>query len=643
MIWLAAVLSGVFLLIIALALVLETEWTKHFLTQQASEAAGRAISIDGDLSLDWSLKPLVSAEAIRVENAPWGSTEHMVTIERLAVRINLLELLRLRVEIPEIELIKPVVVLEKNKDGEANWALGTGKPEDQPGQPDQDALANIPAIGSLAIEDGRLTYRDPAQDDEIELAIAQLNAKGAEGDEHLTLNGDGQYQGKPFSLNLSAGSINRLGDEEEPYPLDLSVMVGETEASVAGTIVRPLNVEKVDADVFLSGPDLAALPPIPGISLPPSPAYSMKGRLTHQGDVWDFKNMSGQIGESDVSGDIKVDLGENRPSLYATLASRKLRFEDLAAVGGGGSPQQSQDKPKNEESGRVLPSAQFDLNWLQAMNARIVFTGQEILAPGLPINDINFTAELTDDRLVVQPFDVGVADGEITGNMLLNGRTEPQTIEADLDIKQINVKPLFEQTEHFDNTTGLFGGKLELRGAGQSVDEILAASDGRLAVAMTGGSFSAFAIEAMGLDVGEILAVKLTETDGGVPIRCMVGELPVTSGIAQLKTLLLDTTDAEIIGGGQINLAEETIDAEVLAYPKDPSILSLQRPVDVNGTFADLKFGVGSLPLRWKGSPSDARGGAFASVLSLVPFIERTLGENSDCEALIKSARAFGK
>jgi len=338
-------------------------------------------------------------------------------------------------------------------------------------------------IGSLTIDDGQLKYLDPAQDIELTSVVNQVLAEGAEGDRQLTLKGESRFQGKPFSPDLNAGSLNRLRDDEEPYPIDLSVRVGETKASVAGTIMRPLDVRQVDMDLSICGSDLADLFPIVGISLPPSPPYSLEGHLTQEGAVWDFKGVRGQVGESDLCGDIKVDLTEEHPTFFATLTSRKLRFEDLSPFVGA---DPSQTNPEKEDEG-VLPDDPIDLNRLRAMDARVVFSGQEILAPGLPINDLEFTAELSDGRLILQPIEFGVADGEAAGTITLDGQRERPQIEADVDIREVRLKPFFEATEFFDSSTGLIGGHLDLRGGGNSIAEIMGASNGRLVVAMTGG------------------------------------------------------------------------------------------------------------------------------------------------------------
>ena len=46
--------------------------------------------------------------------------------------------------------------------------------------------------------------------------------------------------------------------------------------------------------------------------------------------VWSFSNFSGRVGDSDLSGTIRVDTGPKRPVMKADLVSNLLDFDDLA-------------------------------------------------------------------------------------------------------------------------------------------------------------------------------------------------------------------------------------------------------------------------------------------------------------------------
>ena len=119
---------------------------------------------------------------------------------------------------------------------------------------------------------------------------------------------------------------------------------------------------------------------------------------------------------------------------------------------------------------------------------------------------------------------------------------------------------------------------------------------------MDGGQINALIIEAIGLDVGEALGLMLTQKHEGAehpPCRSSVSSagLRVQQGVMQAQALVLDTTDSTITGKGEIDLGKETLALELLAHPKDASVLTASTPVRIEGTFKHPKIGVVSKEL----------------------------------------------
>ena len=168
--------------------------------------------------------------------------------------------------------------------------------------------------------------------DKAQEAVRRINATGeAEKTESIKLDAKGKLQGKPASVEFVGGSVLALRDTNTPYPLDLSASYGGTEVTVKGTARRS---RLADIDLTLKGPDMSELFPLLGVPAPPTPPYSLKGNLVREGETWHFTKMQGRIGDSDVSGEVKVDYGPEKPVLTANLVSDNLDFDDLAPLVG---------------------------------------------------------------------------------------------------------------------------------------------------------------------------------------------------------------------------------------------------------------------------------------------------------------------
>src|SRR5215472_17585918 len=89
--------------IVAIAIAaFEWNWLRGPVAAYLSARLERPVKIDGDLHVDLSWKPLVSAEFVSLGNTSWGSEEVMARARRVAVRIDLESLWKPPVKLPEV-------------------------------------------------------------------------------------------------------------------------------------------------------------------------------------------------------------------------------------------------------------------------------------------------------------------------------------------------------------------------------------------------------------------------------------------------------------------------------------------------------------------------------------------------------------
>ena len=124
------------------------------------------------------------------------------------------------------------------------------------------------------------------------------------------------------------------------------------------------------------------------------------------------------------------------------------------------------------------------------------------------------------------------------------------------------------------NSAGYFGGRLKLKGSGSSLADVLATSNGRIILMMSGGTISLLMIDAAGLNIGQAIPLLLGKAKS-TDIRCAIGDFKVKNGLLNSEVFVLDTTDSNIAGQMHINLKDEAMDAKVEAHPKDFSLLAL--------------------------------------------------------------------
>ena len=612
---------------------------KPYLSAGVSKLTGRQLTINGDLKVDLGWISRVQASQIQFENVAWSKQPRMAEIGHLDAQIDIWQLLKLRLVIPAVTVSEAKLILEKNAAGAANWDFRAAPVV---GEAVSQKRTDFPIIEKLVINDSTLLFANQQTHTQLELKLNQAEAAGFL-DAPVKLKAQGTYQKQPLSLFLDGGSYENLRSSEEPYPLEINFGLGKVKAKIHGNLTEPLAMKGEDVTLDIQGDDMANLFPLIRLVFPSTPPYRLKGHLKHEGEVWSFSNFSGRVGSSDLAGTIRVDTEPKRPVMKADLVSNRLDFKDLAGFIGG-KPQTNEEgslaeepKPANEkENDRIFPDQRYDLERLRAMDADVRLRAKEILAPNLPMDDLNAKLSLNDGVLKFEPAVFGVANGRVEIYSTFDGSERPSKVKVDARLRQLNLKRFLATSSFAEKTIGPIGGRITLSGTGESFRDLMATASGHTFFMMSGGEISELLVRLVGLNVARALGVVI-RGDKPVPIRCALADLQGKDGQMNVQTLVFDTANSVISGEGKVDLRNEKLDIVLTPVPKDFSPFSLRSFIRVNGSlnhvsaFPDpIKTGTESL---------------FAKIfnvfvmLVLSPLQPRDLGlgQDVDCNALIAS------
>jgi len=624
---------------IALLFFMPSDWLRNIINKTGSAALGREFAIEGAIDIDWDwTTPSVSVHKLRIANLPESKNPNMVAIDEIDFQIKIWKLLKAELNLPKLNFTQPKIVLEEFSATKKNWDFPTEdkSPEDR---------GDFPVIGTLSVDDGKLTYRDHPKKLAVKLDIDTARGSELEAKKDMyKLSGQGILQDQPFSLQATGGSISMLRDTEKPYPLTFDLKMGSTHIDMEGTISDPAKMSGMNAQLNLQGNNLADLFHLTQIPLPPTPPYKLSGRLQKQKEIWKFEQFKGKVGDSDLSGDLSYDTKREPGFVKANLVSQLLQMDDLAGFIGATpsegtlSPEQKAQAEREKASPHLLPDVPIDLTRLRATDMEARFKGKKITGTRFPFTDLDIGFNLQKGVLYLDPFNFGIADGTISGTLVLDGQKEVPQVQSDLLIKRLSLKQFFTNPKFESLSAGHFGGQLKVKGNGRSLADVLATSNGRISLLMSGGKISLLVVEAAGLDLGEATPLLLGK-DKSTDIRCAIGDFKVEDGLLTSEIFVFDTTDSNIEGNARINLKDETIDAEVETHPKDISIGSARTPITVTGRLKQPDIGIDPKQLAARTASAVVLGAFLSPVAAIIPFIELGLGEDSDCKGLIEQAR----
>jgi len=650
--WTAGLLLAPVLLAVLFVAIFGWNWLRGPIERMTLDKTGRELVIGGDLELKfgWPL-PRIRAGAVTFANPAWATEKQMLAADAVEIEVDLPQLLRRNIVLPEVRLARPVVFLEQGSGGRKNWLLDIEQKDEQ---------ARI-RIGRLMLDHGRLGYDDAGQKTSIRAevstgrpssnAAANANADGAA----VSFTAQGQFKGMPLKAQGSGGPVLGLRDERTPYPLKADFTVGRTGVKADGTITSLLKFSAMDMRLALRGDSVAQLYPLLGIAFPETRSYTIEGRMMHSERTWRYEKFSGRIGDSDIAGSLQVDTGGKRPALKAELVSKLLDVADLGPLIGArpGSvdaakqaappPAKTTVAPKTAQlrpaQARVLPDLPFKTDRWDSVDAEVALKAKTIRrAKELPLEDLAVHLSLRDSVLTLNPLDFGVAGGHLNAVISLDGRQDPIRARAQVKARKILIAKLFPTVTLSQTSIGQINGEFDLAGKGNSVGRMLASSGGKVGLVVANGEISKLMMEKVGLHLWEILVLKVSG-DKLVKLRCAVADFAVKDGIMRANALVFDTEVTTIVASGSIDLGEERLDLTLNQDTKNTSPLALRSPIYVRGSFAKPDVGVdkGRVAMRALGAIAL---GIASPVLALIPLIDAGPGKDSDCRQLIRDARA---
>ncbi|MAM57288.1 MAG: AsmA family protein [Salinicola sp.] len=682
--WVVAVMLVILAAMIIVILTFDWNRLKPTINQRVSNAIQRPFAIEGDLSLAWQRPedesgwhswvpwPHLRAEDIHVGSPEAVTDADLASLEALDIVLSPLPLLHKTLSLPHIELTGGEATLVRLQDGSDNWTfdLGAGDDASQPDDGSDQQSSWTVDVGEIAFDPIDVHYQDATLAADVDATVELLgepiafgeltDSESAAGqavadqqidDYRFGWSAQGSYRNQTFEGSGRLGGLAALRQRGAAYPVQADLQAGATRVAVNGTLTDPLAPKKIDMDLSFSGQNLGDLYNVIGVTLPDTPPYSTRGHLTanlnsQEALSFRYQDFDGQIGDSDIHGDLTYLLGEPRPSLTGEVVSRQLRFADLAPLIGadsGGEDQGEDDSQSGENQqppDKVLPVSEFQTEQWRTMDADVKFTAQRIEhGDSLPLDDLYTHVTLEDGEILLDPLRFGVAGGNLNTTVRLDGGQEPMQSRVDMHIRRLVLSELFPDVDLMQNSRGELNGDATLSGTGNSVAAILGSSDGSLQMLVSDGVISQNLMELAGLNVGNYLVGQLFG-DEQVNINCAATNLEVDDGLATTRFFVIDTENALIRIDGMVNFKTEGLDLNIEPESKGARVFTLRSPLYVHGTMKNPSPGVDAGSLLARGAVGAFLGTVATPAAALLALVSPSADETTPCNDFLSQIQA---
>lgn len=611
--------------VIALPSLVPADRIRQEVAAQVKAATGRDLIIDGKVSVSVIPSLSVQVSNVALSNPPGflGKAKEMARLGALDVHLKLLPLLSGRIEVDNFVLVDPIVTLEVDRQGRANWVFDA-KPAD-PAKPTEQAPAKSGggfsdiSLGQVRIENGKLTYLDDrtATREEIDTINLAMNLKNL--DSPFTATGGLTWRGKAVTMDLAMAKPRALL-EAAASPAQLSVKsdavtLGFTGEAMAAAVTGELDLS-VPSVRGLTQWTTGKLLDMAGSGLGP---FSLKGRLAADGGKIALTQAVMGLDAITAKGDFNLRTDGVRPSLKGRLDVDSLDLNPYLpprqpVASGTGVPATG---PGGQSDWSDAP---LDASGLKAADVDFALTAGSITIHEIKVGKSALNVVLTDGRLNAELSQLDLYQGVGKGRLGLDGSQPGLGLNAAFSLDGLAAEPFLKDAAGFDRLSGTGNADIQVSGRGKSQRALVSSLDGKGAVTFVDGAITGINLAEMVRNVGS--AFTADGTSQKTDFAELSGTFTLANGVVANNDLALKSPLLRVEGAGTVELPPRTVHYRV--EPK--AVASLQGqggkddlggvtvPVIIEGPWDKLSFRP-DLEAMVKGRANEALKGAIGEKL----------------------------
>ena len=403
------------------------------LNRYVSDKTGRHFEITRKLDVKLGRTTRILADGIEFANPEWARDPHLVKAEGAEIQIELLPLLRRRIELPLIELHQPQLGPADRAGRSAQ--LGAGPRHRRSAQhagdrragggPGQRAFRRrrtmAPTSAPISRSTGPATRPAPAAS-----AAGSPAATAPAAAMPLSFSAKGTWQKEPFTAQGRTGNVLYLSAPlQQPFPMEVNATAGRTTLRASGSIASLATLDGADAVFNLQGHDLADLYKLVGVVLPATPRYSLQGHLSKQGEIWHVQPDRRQAGQlrperravvrpqparCRCSGQAAVALRSTSTTSrrWSACPSSRAARRRCPRLPGARPRAGALPAPRDAAAARCCPLPHSTWSACSAMNADVSYQAARIShAKQLPLDRMSVHVRLKDGVLQSRPAETG--------------------------------------------------------------------------------------------------------------------------------------------------------------------------------------------------------------------------------------------
>ncbi|UCG11972.1 MAG: AsmA family protein [Deltaproteobacteria bacterium] len=595
-----------FLALLIIPRFIDVQKYKPVIEEKVSEATGRPFTLGGDLRLSLFPWAGLALSDLRLGAPPGFKEKDFISVESFEFQVKLLPLLSKDIQVKRFVLAGPRIVLEKSKDGRANWeGLGKGRteapaePEAKDKVPQDKRKEGLPieslVVGTFTIKDGNLLWIDHTRGQRRELKDLNLRLDEISLEKPIRLSVSALVEDRPFSVEGKLGPIGKKPGEGS-LSLDFSARVFDTvnlkaQGQVTDASTRPSYALNFQIEPFSPRKLATAFgEPLPLTPADPDALKRLALKVSIQGNAQALTLKDGALELDDSKLKFFANLKEfSKPNATFDLKLDQIDLDRYLPA--------SQDKP-GETKAAAPPTKKTDYTSLRTL----VLDGRvhidKVKVKNVQIQDLDLKIRGRGGVMKVDPFTMRLYDGSVTSKGNLDVRRNTPASNVTFQMNGVAVRPLLKDLMEKDFLEGTMRAQVALAMTGDSAEKIKPTLNGKGEFHFNDGAI-------VGIDLAEMVRnvqSAFGKEKGSEKPRTDFAELrapfTLTNGVFNTPNTTLLNPFLRVLAKGKADLVRETLDFRV--KPKFVATLEGQGaktaqsgvavPVLVTGTFSSPQF-----------------------------------------------------
>ncbi len=513
--------------VIGLLLILSTGRAVALLQERVSSSLGRELKVAGSTRLEFS--PTL---ALRLERVSLGGGSAMdddfITAGQLHIPITFSGLFGRRLDLSEVTLRDAQVGLVIDEMGRTSW-------------PEAPSLE--PASVKLRLDNGAIRFFDRRTGQAFAFNEAAMAVDISTTGE-LTLAGTATINRQRAKLQAYVKDIARVSGSGSPA--ELSLEAPALSVNFNGRLATA-NGLGLAGTVTVSGPDLRGAlrwaGGAPGGTLGLK-AFTLRGGLDSTARAFGVRGADFTVDGIAGTGDLTLDFRGEAPKLQAVIATDAI---DL-------------DKYVPAASEADWGTAPLGYSALRGLDGAVTINAKDLIFSGVAFGPSTIAANLAAGRL-----DATIVSGASSeASVLLDGSGPIDEFALVFAGRNANAASLLGRLAGISWLEGAATFNTSLSATGKTQQEMISTLKGEVQIALADGWFR-------GLDIGRGLAAVAREMQkdwpgagkGETPFTSLAASFTLADGLAQMKTLKVESPALAMSGTGEIDLLRRALDLRV--------------------------------------------------------------------------------